>query len=302
MKTSIRKSKTRRPSTGAGPSRDPALERLFSRMTGASAFSANAREIVRLANRSTGSLEELQKLIQTDPSLVALLLRRVNSPYYHLDRHVQDLTVAAHLLGFREFRNLAITVYLSRMFESPMEDGAFRTAGLWNHCVAVAAAAHLVSRVCGCGIPADAYIAGLLHDIGFLLIHRHVHRRFAQLVARARGALTILEEERSAYGFDHAQLGAYLARQWDFPAAVVDAVQFHHSVDTYAGPHLQFVSVVAATNYLCSRAGWTSLGVHSLPLPPDSVYRALGLDHLALTVIWDELLPTLDKATSLATA
>jgi putative nucleotidyltransferase with HDIG domain len=269
-------------------------------MTGASAFSANAQEIVRLANRSTGNLEDLQRLIQTDPSLVALLLRRVNSAYYHLDQHVQDLTVAARLLGFREFRNLAITVYLSRMFEMSMDYGTFRTAGLWSHCVAVAAAAHLVSRVCSCGVPADAYIAGLLHDIGFLLIHRHVHRRFTQLVDRAQGAVSLLEEERGAYGFDHAQLGAYLARQWDFPAAVADAIQFHHDVNVYPGPHREFVCVVAATDYLCSRAGWTALGVHNLPLPPDSVYRALGLDHMALAVIWEELLPTLEKATSLA--
>ena len=133
MKTSVRK--TRRPPPAAGALNDPALQRLFARMTGASAFSANAQEIVQLANRSSGSLEDLQRLIQTDPSLVALLLRRVNSAYYRLDQYVQDLTVAARLLGFREFRNLAITVYLSRMFEMPMDFGSFRTAGLWSHCL-----------------------------------------------------------------------------------------------------------------------------------------------------------------------
>jgi HD-like signal output (HDOD) protein len=111
---------------------------------------------------------------------------------------------------------------------------------------------------------------------------------------------SVVAEERAVYGFDHAELGAYLARQWDFPAAVADAIQFHHEVDAYKGRHREFVCVLAATNYLCSRAGWTSLGVHNHPLPPDSVYRTLGLDQLALAVIWDELLPTLEKATSLA--
>jgi putative nucleotidyltransferase with HDIG domain len=287
---------------GARSAPSGSLQRLFARITETSSLSSNAQEIVRLASRSSGSLEDLQKLIQADPSLVALLLRRVNSSYYHLDQQVQDLSVAARLLGFREFRNLAITVYMSRMFDISTDIGTFRKAALWSHSVAVAAAAHLVSRVCGCGVPADAYIAGLLHDIGLLLINRHMRRRFAQVVERVRSMTPTCEVERSVYAFDHAQLGGHVTRYWDFPAPVVDAIQYHHDVDAYAGPHRKLVYVIAAANYLCSRAGWTSLGVHNVPLPPDPVYRTLGLDQVALAVIWDELLPTLDKAVSLAVA
>ena len=270
-------------------------------MTGASAFSANAQEIVRLANRSSGSLEDLQKLIQADPSLVALLLRRVNSAYYHLDQHVQELTVAARLLGFREFRNLAITVYLSRMFEMsdgcrvlsrsrPVESlrGGGRRVPPGVPRVRLRSSGRRVCRRIAARhwLPAD---------------HRHVRRRFTQVVDRVgkRGAHP--DEERAAYGFDHAQLGE---RIWlgsgTSPPPWSDAIQFHHDVDVYTGPHREFVCVVAATDYLCSRAGWTSLGVHNLPLPPDIVYRTLGLDQVALAIIWEELLPTLEKATSLA--
>jgi hypothetical protein len=60
------------------------------------------------------------------------------------------------------------------------------------------------------------------------------------------------------------------------------------------------VHVVAVANYLCSRAGWTSLGVHNVPLPPDASYQTLGLDEVALAVIWDELRPVLDSSANLA--
>jgi HD-like signal output (HDOD) protein len=276
------------------------LQRLFARILESSSFSLNAREIMQLANRSTGSLDDLKRLIQTDPALVALLLRRLNSAYYRLDRPVQDLHAAARLLGFREFRNLAITVYMSRMFESSTDVGTFHRTDLWNHSVAVAAASHLVSRVCGCGVPADAYIAGLLHDLGLLLVNRQMRRRFAQVVQRVSRSTTLADIERSVYGFDHAQLGGYAAQQWEFPAAVVDAIQYHHDVHTAPAPHRELVFVVAAADYLCSRAGWSAVGVHNVPLPPDVVYRVLGLDQVALAVIWDELLPTLEKARSLA--
>lgn len=283
------------------PPRSAPLQRLFARILESSPFSPTAREILRLANRSTGSLDELTRLIQTDPALVALLLRRLNSAYYRLDRPVQDLHVAARLLGFREFRNLAITVYMSRMVESATEVGPFHTAVLWNHSVAVAAASHLVSRVCGCGVPGDAYIAGLLHDLGLLLAHRQLRRRFAQVVQRATASTALTDVERAVYGFDHAQLGGFAAQRWEFPPAIVDAIQYHHDIQAAPAPHRELVFVVTAADYLCSRAGWSAVGVHSVPLPPDVVYRVLGLDQIALAVIWDELFPTLEKARSLAT-
>ncbi len=70
--------------------------------------------------------------------------------------------------------------------------------------------------------------------------------------------------EREIYSFDHAQLGAHVAKTWEFSDAIVDAIAYHHDVDRYDGAHRELVFVVAAANYLCSRAGWTSIGVHNV--------------------------------------
>ena len=75
-----------------------------------------------------------------------------------------------------------------------------------------------------------------------------------------------------------------------------------YDVGRYDGVHRDLVFVVAAANYLCSRAGWTSLGVHNVSIPPDDTYRVLGLDEVALSIIWEELAPTLEKASLLADA
>ncbi len=279
--------------------RGVALKRLFSRISDMSSLAIGAQQMVRLT-RESASLDELQQLIQTDPSLVAQIVRRVNSPYYHLDAEVHELTVAARLLGFREFSNVAFTVYLSRMFSPPMDFGTFSMVGLWGHSVAVAAAAQLVSRVCGCATPADAFTAGLLHDIGLLLACRQMRRRFIQVVERIQDRTPTQNVERDIYSFDHAQLGGHIARTWEFPDSIVDAIAHHHQVENYSGPHKPLVYVVATANYLCSRAGWTSLGVHNVELPPNNTYRILGLDQIALSVIWDELADTLENACSLA--
>jgi putative nucleotidyltransferase with HDIG domain len=279
--------------------RGPALKRLFARISDMSSLAMGAQQIVRLC-RGSSNLEHLQELIQTDPSLVAQILRRVNSSYYQLDTHVHDLTVAARLLGFREFSNLALTVYFSRMYSPPMSFGTFNMAGLWAHSVAVAAAAQLVSRVCGCAAPAEAYLAGLLHDIGLLLCCKQMRRRFMQVVEQVQGRRMTSHVERQVYSFDHAQLGAHVARNWEFPEPIVDTIEHHHDVESYTGPHASLVYVIVAANYFCSRAGWTSLGVHNVALPPDDTYRVLGLDQVALSIIWDELSVTLEKAAALA--
>ena len=120
------------------------------------------------------------------------------------------------------------------------------------------------------------------------------------MVDRIRPDTPTTATERAVYGFDHAQLGGYVARNGTFPPRSWTPSNFI-TMSTYTRANNANLSdVVAATNYLCSRAGWTSLGVHNVPLPPDSVYRALGLDQVALAVIWEELLPTLEKAASLA--
>lgn len=292
-------------SIGASPAPSEAarlagVQLQFAHLVAEAGFSPHAREIARILPGPGGKLDEVLRLIQMDTPLVALILRRVNSPYYRLDQPVPDLASAARLLGARELRNLALTVQLSRMYEIPVDVGTFRVAHLWSHGVAVAAVSHLISRVCGRGVPADAFLAGLVHDIGLLLLSRQMRKRFIRVVDRIRPDTPTSDIERQVYGFDHAELGGYAVREWSFPPAIVDAVEFHHKSEHYAGTHGELVFVVAAANYLCGRSGWTSVGVHNIPLPPDAAYRALGLDQVALAIIWDELLPTLENAAFLA--
>jgi HD-like signal output (HDOD) protein len=93
-----------------------------------------------------------------------------------------------------------------------------------------------------------------------------------------------------------------VARKWNIPDQVVAAITYHHQPWVYTGPHKDLVNVVAVANYLCSRAGLTSLGVHNVAAPPDDVYSGLGLDQVSLAIIWDELDTVLEKATALASA
>lgn len=279
-----------------------ALERLFARIGDVATLPATAHKVLRLTEGENADPEKLREAIQGDPVLVARILRRLNSSYYALSQKISDLRTAISLLGMREIRNLALTVFVSRFYEGGASHGGYKRENLWAHSVGVAVASRLVARVCGRTACEEAYIAGLLHDLGLILIDQTLRRHFHKVLDAINEETPTHIVESRILTFDHALLGGFVARRWNFPDAVADAITFHHQPWCYTGPHKDIVHVVAVANYLCSRAGVTSLGVHNVPPPPDEIYTGLGLDQVTLAIIWDELDTALEKATSLATS
>jgi HD-like signal output (HDOD) protein len=279
-----------------------ALERLFARIGDVTTLPTAAQKVLRITEDENADPEKLREAIQGDPVLVARILRRLNSSYYALSQRISDLKTAISLLGMREIRNLALTVFLSRFYEGSAGHGNYRRENLWSHSVGVAVASRLVARVCGRAACEEAYIAGLLHDLGLILLDQTLQRHFFKVLDSLDEQTPTYIVESRILTFDHALLGGFVARRWNFPDAVADAITFHHQPWCYTGPHKDIVHVVAVANYLCSRAGVTSLGVHNVPPPADEIYAALGLDQVTLAIIWDELDSVLDKSASLAGA
>jgi HD-like signal output (HDOD) protein len=279
-----------------------ALERLFSRIGDVITLPAAAQRVLKLTEDENARPDELREAIQSDPVLVARILRRLNSSYYALSQKISDVKAAINLLGLREIRNLALTVFVSRFFDGGAGHGGYKRENLWAHSVGVAVAARLVARVCGRGAPDEAYIAGLLHDLGLILLDQTLRRHFYKVLDALDPSTPTHIVENRVLSFDHALLGGFVARKWNFPDPVADAITFHHQPWCYTGPHKELVHVVSVANYLCSRTGLTSLGVHNVAAPPDEVYAGLGLDQVTLAIIWEELDTALDKATALASS
>jgi HD-like signal output (HDOD) protein len=282
--------------------RRAALERLFARIGDVATLPTAAQKVLRLTEDENADPAKLREAIQGDPVLVARILRRLNSSYYALSQKIVDLKAAINLLGLREIRNLALTVFVSRFFEGGTAHGPYKRENLWAHSVGVAVASRLVARVCGRSACEEAYIAGLLHDIGLILLDQTLRRHFHKVLDAIDEHTPTYVVESRILTFDHALLGGFVARRWNFPDPVADAITFHHQPWCYTGPHKDLVHVVAMANYLCSRAGVTSVGIHNVPPPPDELYTGLGLDQVTLAIIWDELDTALEKASSLATA
>jgi HD-like signal output (HDOD) protein len=134
------------------------------------------------------------------------------------------------------------------------------------------------------------------------LLDQTLRKHFVRVLEKISPTVSTCDAEIEVFSFDHATLGGYVAQRWNFPQQIVDAITYHHHPLSYDGPHQEIVYLVAIANYLCSRAGRTSLGVNNVAPPPDEAYKRLGLDYLSLKIICSELDAKLDNAEVLATS
>ncbi|HVX61120.1 MAG TPA: HDOD domain-containing protein [Pirellulales bacterium] len=277
-----------------------ALEQLFCRIGEVSSLPGSAVRIIQIANDEKCGASDLIETVESDPSLAVRVLRTVNSTFYSVRNRVGNLKTAVTLLGLKEVRNLALTVHVSRMFVAPGDYRTYRRESLWRHLVSVAAVSRLVAEVCDAAPRDDAYVAGLLHDIGLILLDQHMRRHFKEVLDTLEQYPSTITAERAVLSFHHGELGQFVTRKWSLSDAISAAAGYHHEPERYTGPHRNMVNLTAVANYLCTRNDISSLGVKNVEPPPDRCYRELGIhaDHMA--TILERLGETLEGAAQAA--
>lgn len=273
-----------------------ALEQLFRKIGEVSTLPVSAQRALELASNPASSLDCIYPVIQRDPSLAAQVLRRVNSAFFGFRGKIGDLRTAIMMLGLKEVRNLCLTVFVSRLFSQPGSYRTYNREKLWQHCVAVAAAARKIARVTGASSCDEAYAAGLLHHLGTILLDQHLRSHFCNVLDHLEEWTPTFVKEHEVYSFDQGQLGEYIALQWQFPKHIAEAVRYYAYPDAYTGPNHHLIYVVSLANYMCSRGGVTSLGIRNTPPPPQAAYTILGLDDQIASVLWEEVEGSLNSA------
>ena len=183
--------------------------------------------LVELLESETATLGEVETLLKAEPVLCGKVLQIVNSAYYGLPRTVSTLQQALMLLGVHAVRGIVLGVAAaSTLRGNRLISGAERE--LWRHSVKVAGYAQGIARACRWGyrLSEDAYIVGLLHDIGSLFLAVRFSGVYHSLVQTAGD---LLSAERELFGYDHADIGAMIAEHWKLPERIVRVIGEHHA-------------------------------------------------------------------------
>jgi len=195
-------------------------------------FPSIAVKLLQLLSDEDVQVKKLIELLRSDTALSAELLRRANSAMYGARTQVSSLQHGLVLLGFDQVRILAMAVALGSYVKSAMRIAALRRC--WRHSLATA----LLSERLGKAISFEsdrAYTAGLLHDIGLLGLMVNYPKEYANLLlVSGENGFDIRVTEQAMFDVDHCEAGAWLARQWSFPADILESVRRHHDPIDYS--------------------------------------------------------------------
>ncbi|MCX8043000.1 MAG: HDOD domain-containing protein [Desulfobacterota bacterium] len=232
----------------------------------------------------------LAAIIEKDAALATRVLKLANSSFYGLSRRVDTIPRAITVLGFNLVRDTALTVSVYRLFAGKSSDGC-DIEGLWLHSLACAVAARCLAARFDAGAAQHAFLGGVLHDIGILLLSRVFPEEMHTVCGSKCTTEDLLTVERNTIGTTHPELGALAAECWHFPAALVELIRCHHR--PLAARHLPCsVAAVHAGNEIVKAMNlgkalsfyvgkidppvWQMLNIHAADLP--SLIRTIAKD------------------------
>jgi len=199
-------------------------------------------QLLGLMQEDDVSIPALMEKIGEDQALSARILQIANSPFYGLPSRIDSLKDAGTLLGLHTLNNIITAAGVMGHFPASQDQG-FDRLSFWQHAIGTAICAQVLGRHGGLD-PEQAFTAGLLHDIGKLVLAAYFEDDFARVLAhRDNNDCLLREAEQAVLGFDHTRVGARVARHWKLPKPLINAIRYHHSLPKVATPLSELVHV-----------------------------------------------------------
>jgi HD-like signal output (HDOD) protein len=255
-------------------------------------------KITRLLQNPQTSAEEIGKAITTDQALASKVLKLVNSAFYGFPGKISTITHAVVILGFATVKNVVLTASIFDAFSKRVSlSQNFDLGKFWLHSIACGAAAQCIARHIGFSAKEECFIAGLIHDVGKILMCNYLPDEF-ELVIRNRIQKDCLfyESEKEVLSITHQELGGIIAERWNLPPALQNAVKFHH----YQVQDRDFQTVtgiVHASDILVRAMDIGNGGDNKIPQMSDTVWTNLGFESIQLQALLEDIESEVDKAT-----
>jgi len=262
-------------------------------------------KIIELVEDPTSTAQDLHHIISNDPALCARILKVVNSSFYGLPGQIGNINRAIVLLGLNAVKNIAIAASLAKLFRGGNLTPNFAARDLWKHSVVTAAASKMVADAIGMGLADEAFLAGLIHDIGIVV----------ELQARREGLIEVIEKlnlnsdgvplvdmlevEQQVLHATHQDFGMGLCESWQFPRPLRNVAGYHHRpLELEPGAR-----TLACTVYIADRLA-VEVGVGFRGDLPDvsfadEVLAEIGMTRDKLETILQELPEHLDSVMSM---
>ncbi len=257
------------------------VKTIISRMPSIPSLPVLYEELTAVLRREDFSLPQIERIIAKDVGMAAKILQLANSAFIGTHGRVSSLLQAVSLIGTETVRTLVLSVHVFSRCDGNSEVTAYLPA-LWDHSVAAAAMAQRIASSQGCGkaLVEESFTAGLLHDLGKVILLAEMLGKYRQIIGTKAGSIVSVELEQ--LGCTHAQVGAYLLSIWGLPVPLVHAVAFHHCPSDTKETQFSALTAVHAADAIVS-------ATDAAPLNHDIEMDLNYLDRLGLRdreVVW----------------
>jgi putative nucleotidyltransferase with HDIG domain len=232
-----------------------------------------ARKALEILNNESCTIDDLSNVIEKDQTLAARVLKISNSALYGLRQEVNSLNHALMILGFKTIKGIVLAATTRSIYKR----FGMTEKILWDHSVGAAIAAKLISAGLGSDVEEVAFVGGLMHDLGKVIMNNETPETFTEVMMNIyNDEVESIIAERDIYGFDHTEIGSKVVEKWKFSPLLVRILKSHHLIDCKLediGDPLgaKSIACVNLADYVCKvlgigyRAPDESIVLHELP-------------------------------------
>jgi putative nucleotidyltransferase with HDIG domain len=188
-------------------------------------------ELNRLLQDPDTPITEVADIIEKDQSMSLKILKIVNSAFYGIQSKVNDISSAIILLGFKSVQNAILSLSVIKSFSGQTGLQGFDITEFWKHSLAVAVTSKSLAQKSRKEAPDSCFVAGLLHDIGKVILAQYFRNLFEKVWTAARqDTMSFYDAEKKVSVIDHGTIGAHLAGNWQLPTGLVESIKWHHDL------------------------------------------------------------------------
>lgn len=252
-------------------------------------------KLVNVLNDPDSTVNDIVETVKYDQAVTSQMLRLCNSAFFGLSREVHSLNDAMRYLGTVKVLQMVMAVHSNALLAREQAGYGLEPGVLWRHSVAVALAASAFAERINLKNVSLAFTAGLLHDIGKVVLNQYVADAFTEIVQRVTtNRISFSEAEQQVLGFSHEEIGAMVAEKWQLPESIIHCIRYSHEPDRLSPPD-GLVDTVYLADCICMLLG-VGLGTDGLCYrAEESVMKRHGLNEIDLEIIGAQMMTELKR-------
>ncbi|HVO66748.1 MAG TPA: HDOD domain-containing protein [Syntrophales bacterium] len=245
------------------------------------------KRLSRIIEKPNVSLTEIAGFVQSDPALTFRILKMVNSAVYGFPGRIASVSHAIMLLGLNVVKGLLLGISVFELMQKAM-------VGLYEHSMGCAAASRIIAQRKGLREPEEAYVAGLIHDIGKVVMALEFTKSYeAALACAEQENISIGKAEKQFFADNHAVLGGVLSEKWRFPKKLTEAIFYHHQPRSAESFPLE-TAIVHLADILTKARGLGFSGDQIVPIIDDAAFDRLELTEQDIFEVFRDLEGSID--------